>query len=111
MTREIEAIFENGVLKPVEPLPFAEKERVAVRVSSISGPASQPGWRTEETKWIGENAHLYKGEYIAVQGSELVSHGHDLKAVSEDARRKGAEHPLYYHVPEHLGEPTIGGLW
>lgn len=41
MTRTFEAIFTNGVLKPVEPLPLREQERVRVTVEDIqSTPAT-----------------------------------------------------------------------
>ena len=33
MTRQVEAIYENGVLRPLEPLPLAERERVTVTIS------------------------------------------------------------------------------
>jgi hypothetical protein len=97
------------VLKPVEPVDLAEKQRVVVQIE-VPALAPPPGARTEETKWIGQNAHLYKGEWVAVQGSELISHGHDLHAVSAEADSKGVKRPLYYRVPKHLGEPHIGSL-
>jgi hypothetical protein len=108
MTREVEAIYENGVFKPLKPQPFKENERVMLRVSKVSK-AAPGGWnpRTAEMKWIGENAHSYKGEYVAVEGSELISHGVDGHKVMAEARNKGVQHPLIYHVPEHLGEPSI----
>jgi len=34
MTLTVEAIYENGVLKPTEPLPFKEHERVQVTVAT-----------------------------------------------------------------------------
>lgn len=46
MSNRVEAIYEGGVLHPLEPLPFAEHERVAITVdslaASLSAPASQP---------------------------------------------------------------------
>jgi len=33
MTREVEAIFEDGVFKPVEPVQLADKQRVKLRVT------------------------------------------------------------------------------
>lgn len=36
MIREIEAIYENGKLRPLEPLPLAENQHVKVTVSDIS---------------------------------------------------------------------------
>ena len=32
MTKQVEAIYENGVLRPLEPLPLAERERVTVTI-------------------------------------------------------------------------------
>jgi hypothetical protein len=34
MTRQVEAVYENGVLRPLEPLPFEEHQRVTVTVAS-----------------------------------------------------------------------------
>ena len=30
----VEAIYENGILRPAQPLPFSERERVTIAVSS-----------------------------------------------------------------------------
>jgi len=107
MTRVVEAIFEDGVLKPLEPLPLTNQQHVTLTVhDSVEGP-EPPNARRAEMRWIGENAPLYRGEYVALQGSELLSHGTDGHAVIDEARRKGVEHPLIYHVPEYLGEPSI----
>jgi predicted DNA-binding antitoxin AbrB/MazE fold protein len=38
MAITVEAIYENGVLKPAEPLPWKEGERVCVAVSSLDSP-------------------------------------------------------------------------
>ena len=32
MIKQVEAIYENGVLRPLEPLPLAERERVTVMI-------------------------------------------------------------------------------
>lgn len=37
MTNHVDAVYENGVLRPLEPLPLEEHQRVRVTVSSISG--------------------------------------------------------------------------
>jgi predicted DNA-binding antitoxin AbrB/MazE fold protein len=36
-TNHVDAIYENGVLRPLEPLPLEEHQRVRVTVSGISG--------------------------------------------------------------------------
>jgi predicted DNA-binding antitoxin AbrB/MazE fold protein len=37
----VEATYENGVLRPAEPLPFTEHEKVRVTVESQSAPIPQ----------------------------------------------------------------------
>ena len=36
-TNHVDAIYENGILRPLEPLPLEEHQRVRVTVSSIPG--------------------------------------------------------------------------
>jgi predicted DNA-binding antitoxin AbrB/MazE fold protein len=47
----VEATYENGVLKPAQPLPLKENERVQIRIDSV------PNW-SESTagmlKWTGD---------------------------------------------------------
>ncbi len=41
MIREVDAVYENGVLRPLEPLPFDEAQRVRITVSdSVASTAS-----------------------------------------------------------------------
>src|SRR6202050_2411602 len=40
MVRELEAVFENGLLRPLEPLSLTEKQRVHVRITDA------PRWKT-----------------------------------------------------------------
>jgi predicted DNA-binding antitoxin AbrB/MazE fold protein len=38
MTKTLEAVYENGVLRPLEPLPFKEHQTVSVTVSDVGDP-------------------------------------------------------------------------
>jgi predicted DNA-binding antitoxin AbrB/MazE fold protein len=38
MTKTLEAVYENGVLRPLEPLPFKEHQTVSVTVSDAGDP-------------------------------------------------------------------------
>ena len=40
MTKQVEAVYENGVLRPLEPLPLDEHQRVTVTVSATEDPLS-----------------------------------------------------------------------
>lgn len=42
MTITVDAIYENGVLRPVQPLALAEQERVRVTVEAANGSAPLP---------------------------------------------------------------------
>jgi len=35
MTKQVEAVYENGVLRPLEPLPLDEHQRVTLTVSDV----------------------------------------------------------------------------
>jgi predicted DNA-binding antitoxin AbrB/MazE fold protein len=36
MSNHVDAVYENGVLRPLEPLPLEEHQRVRITISSIS---------------------------------------------------------------------------
>jgi predicted DNA-binding antitoxin AbrB/MazE fold protein len=55
MSLEIEAVYENGVLKPDVPLPLKEKERVTV---SIKQPVSQIRQSAGLIRWTGDQKDL-----------------------------------------------------
>ena len=48
MTLTVEAVYENGVLKPAQPLPFSEHEKVRVTVKAAASRVRQTagliGW-------------------------------------------------------------------
>ena len=41
MIRNVEAIYEHGVLRPLEPLALAESQRVQLTISEVSSAGSQ----------------------------------------------------------------------
>jgi predicted DNA-binding antitoxin AbrB/MazE fold protein len=47
MTRQVEAVYENGVLRPLEPLPFEDRQRVTVTVSDTKRSRGE-NWRDVE---------------------------------------------------------------
>jgi predicted DNA-binding antitoxin AbrB/MazE fold protein len=38
MTRQVQAVYENGVLRPLEPLPLEEHQEVSVTISDTHDP-------------------------------------------------------------------------
>lgn len=49
MTLTIEAVYENGVLKPIQPLPLTEHQRVQITIQSaanwVEATAGLCGWK------------------------------------------------------------------
>jgi predicted DNA-binding antitoxin AbrB/MazE fold protein len=57
MALTIEAVYENGVLKPTQPLPFQEHEKIRVSLES------RPNWVQETAgilKWTGSPEDLQR---------------------------------------------------
>ena len=109
MTRQLEAVFEHGVLRPVEPLSLPENQRVLLTIADVPA-VDVVSSRQAEMEWLKANAHRYLGQWVALQGSELVSHGAEGRAVLDEARRKGVKRPLLYQVPEEIGVPSVSWL-
>jgi predicted DNA-binding antitoxin AbrB/MazE fold protein len=109
MVRELEAVFENGVLRPLEPLSLVEKQRVHVTITDLPALESTCTRKTEQ-KWLGAHGHEYPGQWVALHGDVLLGHGLDARAVRDEARRKGIHRPLLVHVPDEPDQPSAGWL-
>lgn len=114
MLRQLDAIFESGVLRPLEPLVLSEKQHV--RLILDDHPAQQPaepvatGYnpRHEELLWLATHAAPYAGQWVALNGSQLIAHGPDAAAVRAAARAANVERPLLTHLPEQSDLPFGG---
>jgi predicted DNA-binding antitoxin AbrB/MazE fold protein len=111
MVQKVEAVYENGVLKPLEPLSLEDRQHVNLtitdRVENKPLVERVPfNDRRAEMKWIGEHEHEYRGQWLALSGEQLVSHGPDARV----AHRKGIEDPLMHHVPSEPELPSAGLL-
>jgi len=64
MTLTVEAIYENGVLKPAQPLPLKEREKVRLRVETAltraERTAGMMGWQgsAEEAEYFAKSPEL-----------------------------------------------------
>jgi predicted DNA-binding antitoxin AbrB/MazE fold protein len=114
MVRELEAVFENGLLRPLEPLSLEEQQRVHVTITDVTlADAMSPdtfNHRYPEQKWLAAHQLEYAGQWVALEGDVLLSHGPDALAVREEARRKGVDLPLMVHIPKEPNQPSAGWL-
>ena len=58
MTRQLEAVFEGGVLRPLEPLPLREKQRVLITITDTPSGA-EDFTRKAEMEWLHQHEHFY----------------------------------------------------
>lgn len=103
----MEAVYEQGVLRPLEPLSLPEQQHVFVTISDV--PVRETGGsRYAEQEWLSAHGHEYLGQWVALQGDVLLSHGSAARPVLDEARQKGVQRPLLVHVPEDFGQPSTG---
>jgi predicted DNA-binding antitoxin AbrB/MazE fold protein len=112
MARLFEVVYEGGVLRPLEPLPFAENQRLTVAVDEGDKEIkSQVKWDvffTKEMEWLRLHRKEHQGEYVALDGDRLVAHGKDGREVFRRAREQGVEVPFVSYTPP-ADEPPFGG--
>lgn len=107
MVRQLEAVFENGVLRPLEPLSLPDRQRVILTLTEA--PRNEPvRSRKAEQEWLSRHGSEYVGQWVALEGDALVSHGPKATATRDEARQKGVERPLLVYVSEQFGEPSAG---
>jgi Family of unknown function (DUF5678) len=64
--------------------------------------------RSREMRWIKEHRKEYAGQWVALDGAELLSHGTDAHQVFADARRLVTS-PFFAHLEPEDEAHFIGG--
>jgi predicted DNA-binding antitoxin AbrB/MazE fold protein len=105
MAIHLDAVFEQGVLRPLEPLALAEHQRVRLTVEERKHPltsesAEQVDDARAEFDWLANESRQYPGEWVALGGSRLVEHGRKLAVVRTAARAAGVSRPFFASVPD-----------
>jgi predicted DNA-binding antitoxin AbrB/MazE fold protein len=112
MATHFEAVYEQGVLRPLEPLALAEHQRVRVTVEEWRPPL---GWEfpqdfddsLAELEWLAHESRPYTGEWVALDGNRLIAHGPKLAAVKMAAQAAGVSRPFFASMPD--GDMPFGG--
>jgi hypothetical protein len=60
-------------------------------------------------KWIQEHRNEYMGQWVVLEGDQLISHGTDARQVYEEARAAGIEAPFLERVTEEEKQPYWAG--
>jgi predicted DNA-binding antitoxin AbrB/MazE fold protein len=113
MARQLDAVYEQGILRPLEPLVLPEHQRV--RLTLEEGP-TRVSWepveplneRREELQWLTKESGPYAGEWVALDGPRLIAHGERLAAVTAAAKSAGVDNPFFARVPRDRNMPFGG---
>ncbi len=73
-----------------------------VRRAQQQIPVPGQGFRSSEMDWLRHNEDAlskYRGEWIALDGPQLVAHASDLETLLLLAQEAGRPHPFVVHVP------------
>jgi len=105
VTQHAEAIFEDGLLRSLEPLSLQDKQHVLLAITDVSAQGAHSG-RMPEKDWLRVHGLEYRGQWVALNGEELLSHGSDARRVRDEARAKGVQTPLMVHIPDELNLPS-----
>ena len=105
MIQHAEAIFEDGLLRPLRPLLLQDKQHVLLTITDASAPNENSGGMPEQ-EWLRAHGQEYSGQWVALNGEELLSHGSDARSVRDEARAKGVQTPLMVHTPNEPKLPS-----
>ena len=81
--------------------------RSGVDPSAIEASIVDPD-RVREQNWFHEHGREFRGQWVALFGDSLISHGQSAKEVFWDARERGFDRALIVHVPDE-DELPFGG--
>ena len=109
--RELDRLIEAaGAKRPAITRIRAEGEVLSGQLETPSESHTEPvRHRQREYAWLKEHRHEYPGEYLALDGDRLVSHGTNGRGVLDEARRAGVPLPLMVRVGENEELPYCGG--
>jgi len=113
MARQLDAVYEQGILRPLEPLVLEEHRRVRLTLDEKPAPlireTGEP-WneRREELHWLAKESGPYAGQWVALDGPRLVAHGEKLANFRAAAEAAGASDPLFASVPRDKDLPFGG---
>lgn len=92
-------------MRPLGPLSLQDKQHVLLTITDVSAQGANSG-RMPEKEWLLAHGQEYRGQWVALNGEELLSHGSDARGVRDEARAKGVQTPLMVHIPDEPNLPS-----
>ena len=93
MARQLEAVYEHVMLRPLESLVLSEHQRVRLTIeektAELSWESPEPvNERREELRWLAGESGPYAGDWVALDGPILVAHGESSPASAPQPERQ-----------------------
>jgi hypothetical protein len=99
------------IIEEARKLPVEEQRRLRAALDALdSNGDTQPIYRTNEREraWINAHRDEYLGQWVALDGDDLIAHGTDARSVYEEALARGISAPYLVHVMPKV-EAYVGG--
>lgn len=106
MAIHLDAVYEQGVLRPLEPLALAEHQRVHVTVEERKRPVSwvsaqQSDDSRAELDWLANESGPYTGEWVALDGNRSAGRaGAEAGARESGGASCGGARPFFPSMPD-----------
>jgi aspartokinase len=84
-----------------------EEERQQRRAAANGASQPAPDFEREQ-RWLSEHQQEYVGQWVALEGDRLLSHGEDLNKVFDEAKAQGVQAPFTAFI-EDPNQPWTGG--
>ena len=111
-----EQIIENVRALPISEqerfFDLAEEEKRRVLSKKEAGKAELKDEQKRfqlAVKWLDENRQKYLGQWVCLDGDQLIAHGTDAVKLYQEAREKGIKVPFVEHIVEEK-EAYGGGI-
>lgn len=65
--------------------------------------------RRQEIAWLKKPDARFLGQWVVIEGNEVIAHASEGKVAYEEARAKGIRSPFLAFVPEPEESPFVGG--
>jgi hypothetical protein len=109
-------VLDSTHLELTKPLMLRAGARISVAVRGLDDGSSAPprplGHRQREQAWRrthGDVLHGYAGEWLVLEGEEIIAHGDDPANLVKQARAHGIRSPYVFFVePVQPGVIKIG---
>ncbi len=109
-------VLDSTHLELAKPLPLRAGARISVAVTDLGDGSSAPprplGHRQREQAWRqthGDVLRSHAGEWLVLEGEEIIAHGDDPADLVKQARERGIRSPYVFFVePVQPGVIKIG---